>query len=254
MIQHSMVQEKEYFAFISYKREDEKWAKWLANELEHYHLPTTSNGKIMPKNLRPIFRDVDELSAGNLPEQIFHALSISKNLIVICSPRSAKSKWGNKEVEDFIKIKGGKVDNIYPFIIEGVPSSTIEDKECLPEKLRNLPDKDERLGGDINEQGGRNAAIVKIIAGMLGLGFDYLWQKNEREQRKRRNWLITAVIVAFLCISGIAYWMYCQNQQTQKANRKMMENQARAVAEKTSTLVDHRNSSTKRVRDSKIIR
>ena len=26
-----MEQNKEYFAFISYKREDEKWAKWLQN-------------------------------------------------------------------------------------------------------------------------------------------------------------------------------------------------------------------------------
>ena len=31
---------KKYFAFISYKREDVKWAKWLQNELEGYHLPT----------------------------------------------------------------------------------------------------------------------------------------------------------------------------------------------------------------------
>ena len=29
-----MVQGKEYYAFISYKREDEKWAKWLASERE----------------------------------------------------------------------------------------------------------------------------------------------------------------------------------------------------------------------------
>lgn len=27
---------KEYYAFISYKREDEKWAKWLQHKLEHY--------------------------------------------------------------------------------------------------------------------------------------------------------------------------------------------------------------------------
>ena len=26
-------------AFISYKREDEKWAKWLQEKLEHYKLP-----------------------------------------------------------------------------------------------------------------------------------------------------------------------------------------------------------------------
>lgn len=27
-------------AFISYKREDEAWAKWLQKKLEHYKLPT----------------------------------------------------------------------------------------------------------------------------------------------------------------------------------------------------------------------
>ena len=27
-------------ASISYKREDEKWAKWLQKKLEHYKLPT----------------------------------------------------------------------------------------------------------------------------------------------------------------------------------------------------------------------
>lgn len=233
-----MKQEKEYFAFISYKREDEKWAKWLATELEHYHLPTTLNGKELPKNLRPIFRDMDELSAGNLPEQIYHALSISKNLIVICSPHSTQSEWVNKEIEDFIKIKGGKAESIYPFIIEGVPFSKDANKECFPKKLRNLPDNEERLGGNINEQGGRNAAIVKIIAGMLGIGFDSLWQKYEREQRRRRNWIIAVAIFVFLCISGVAFFMYWQNQQTQKANWKMMENQARAVAEKANQLTD----------------
>lgn len=228
-----MAQNKEYFAFISYKREDEKWAKWLAEELEHYHLPTTLNGKELPKNLRPIFRDVDELCAGNLPEQIFHALSISKNLIVVCSPRSAKSEWVNKEIEDFIKIKGGKADNIYPFIIDGAPFSKDVDKECFPEKLRSLPEKEERLGGNINEQGGRNAAVVKIIAGILGIGFDSLWQKYEREKRKKLYWMAAFAIAAFLCISGIALWMYRQKMETQQANWMMMENQARMVAEKS---------------------
>lgn len=29
-----------YLAFISYKREDEQWAKWLQKKLEHYKLPS----------------------------------------------------------------------------------------------------------------------------------------------------------------------------------------------------------------------
>lgn len=201
--------DKEYFAFISYQRQDEEWAKWLADQLEHYHLPLILNGREdLPKNLRPIFRDIDELSAGNLPQQIHQALKSSKNLIVVCSPNSAKSPWVNKEVETFIGM--GKLDNIFPLIIDGVAFSKNKDEECLPEALLKLSDDKERLGANVREykdgpqrlckdcplprdgkddkkQGdisdkGPNAAVVKIIAGMLGLNFDTLWQRYEKEK------------------------------------------------------------------------
>ena len=78
-----MEQNKEYYAFISYKSEDAEWAIWLQHELEHYHLPTSFNGNDdVRQELRPVFRDIDELSAGNLPDQIKRALVNSQNLIV----------------------------------------------------------------------------------------------------------------------------------------------------------------------------
>lgn len=187
---------KRYFAFISYQRQDEEWAIWLAHELEHYRLPVTLNGREdLPKDLRPIFRDIDELSAGNLPRQIHNALEKSQNLIVICSPRSANSKWVNKEIEDFIKM--GKTEKIFPFIIEGCAFSGNLEDECFPSALLNLSKEEERLGGNINEKG-RDAAVVKIVAGMLNLGFDDLWNRYEREKaeeetkmREQRNHLLT---------------------------------------------------------------
>ncbi len=185
-----MEQLKEYFAFVSYKREDEEWAKWLAHELEHYHLPVTLNGRDdLPRELRPIFRDADELSAGNLPEQIHTALVNSKHLIVVCSPRAAKSEWVNKEIEEFINL--GKTDKIYPFIVDGIAMSNNIDEECFPPALKNIPKEEERLGGNVNERG-RDAAVIKIVAGMLNLGFDTLWNRYEREkaeeeQRKREE-------------------------------------------------------------------
>lgn len=176
---------KEYFAFISYQRLDEEWAIWLAHELEHYHFPVTLNGRAdLPKDLRPIFRDIDELSAGNLPKQIHQALENSKNLIVICSPNSAKSKWVNTEVEEFIHL--GRTDSIFPFIISGAPMSDEPEKECFPKALKNLSSDEERLGGNINEKG-RDAAVVKIIAGMLNLEFDILWQRYEREKAEEER-------------------------------------------------------------------
>lgn len=176
--------EKEYYAFISYKSEDVEWAIWLQHELEHYHLPASYNGRTdIRKELRPVFRDVDELAAGNLTEQIRHALENSQNLIVVCSPKAAASTWVNQEVETFIAF--GRTEHIYPFIVEGNSPG-----EFFPVALRNLPQNEERLGGDVRKNG-RDAAFVKVVAGMLGVSFDSLWQRYEREkaeiERKNRE-------------------------------------------------------------------
>ena len=35
-------QQYTYYAFISYQRKDEKWAKWLQRKLENYKLPVAN--------------------------------------------------------------------------------------------------------------------------------------------------------------------------------------------------------------------
>lgn len=204
-----MKQTKKYFAFISYKRKDEEWAKWFQNELENYHLPSVLNGRPdivnklpeqfrPPKGFRPVFRDYDELIAGNLPEQIYNALKDSLNLVVICSPQLAddeNAKWVNKEIADFIEIgKKEKVDNIrriFPFIVDGFPHDK-NGKECFPKLLREIPEAQERVGGNINEGGSvneinRERAFVKVLAGMLpeGISMDMLWNKYDEAKKQR---------------------------------------------------------------------
>ena len=179
-----MEQPKQYYAFISYKSEDVEWAIWLQHELEHYHLPASLNGRTdIRQELRPVFRDIDELAAGNLPEQIKRALENSQNLVVVCSPQAAASPWVNQEVETFISL--GRTDHIYPFIVEGNSP-----KEFFPPSLFALPKNEERLGGDASKQG-RDIAFVKVVAGMLGLGFGSLWNRYEKEkaeeERKQRE-------------------------------------------------------------------
>ena len=179
-----MERNKEYYAFISYKSEDVEWAIWLQHELEHYHLPASFNGRTdIRQELRPVFRDIDELSAGNLPVQIQQALENSQNLIVVCSPQAAASPWVNQEVETFISL--GRIDRVFPFIVEGNSP-----KDFFPPALLALPKNEERLGGDASKQG-RDIAFVKVVAGMLGLGFDSLWNRYEKEkaeeERKQRE-------------------------------------------------------------------
>ena len=191
-----MEQKKEYYAFISYKREDEKWAKWLQNKLEHYKFPTNLNGRTdLPKNIRPTFRDVTDLTPGLLAEEIDKALRSSEWLIVICSPRSAKSPWVCKEAQTFIDL--GRADKIIPFVIEGNPFSKDSSTECYPEALLNLTDGRELLAANINEMG-RDAAAIKVVARMFNMRFDTLWRRWERASQIRRR-----LVVGFLLLGVI---------------------------------------------------
>ena len=220
---------KQYYAFISYKRDDQKWAEWLQEKLEHYKLPTNLNGRSdLPKEIRPVFRDKSELAAGVLADEIQKALDNSKYLIVICSPHSAKSEWVNKEVQSFID--SGRTDKIIPFIIEGVPNSGNDETECFPQAIRELPAEDELLGVNINEMG-RDAAAVKVVAQMFGLRFDDLWQRHEREKKRRRHMItagITAFAIAVICVAG---WIWHQNVVLKQQRWQMLESQSKLVSE-----------------------
>ncbi len=177
----------EYFAFISYKREDEKWAKWLQKRIESYRLPTAlRKGTDLPNKIRPVFRDQSELSGGNLKAEIEKGLNGSKYLIVICSPRAAKSPWVSKEVQHFIN--QSREEFIIPFIIDGTPNASNPEDECFPEGLCQLTGEKEILGININEMG-RDAAAIKVIARMLDLRFDTLWQRYKRQEEKEKTLL-----------------------------------------------------------------
>ena len=103
-------------------------------------------------------------------EQVQKALEETNNLIVICSPHSAKSEAVNKEVETFIAL--GKEDHIFPFIVEGDKPG-----DCFPPALRHS-----KLGGDVNKDGGRDSAFIKVVAGMLKVSFPSLWNRYEIEK------------------------------------------------------------------------
>jgi len=216
-----MEQNKEYYAFISYKREDEKWAKWLQNKLEHYKFPTNLNGRTdLPKNIRPTFRDVTDSTPGFLEKVINNALLKSEWLIVICSPRSAKSPWVCKEAQTFIDL--GRADHIIPFIIEGIPFSNDVDTECYPDALLNLTGSKELLAANISE-GGRDFAAVKVVARMFDLNIVTLWQRWEREQRRKRwMWTGIALLVGLVGLVIAGYFIK-QNRTIENQNERLRE-------------------------------
>ena len=119
----SVVPRFRYRAFISYSHQDQAWAQWLHKALETYRVPrrlvgqTTAAG-VIPARLTPVLRDRDELpSAIDLNRKVEEALGQSANLIVICSPRAAASRWVNEEVLAFKRL--GRANRIFCLIVDG---------------------------------------------------------------------------------------------------------------------------------------
>ena len=213
-------------AFISYKREDEAWAKWLQKKIEHYKLPIEIRKKYpnveFSERPRHVFKDTTDLSGGVLAKAIKAGLDSSKFLIVICSPRAAKSEWVCKEVQEFID--SGREEYIIPFIIEGEPHAKNKENECFPSTLKSLAGERELLGININESG-RDAAAVKVAARMFELSFDSLWQRFKREEKKRKRSIITAFILAIIVLlSIIAYGAWMNRQISFERDRTNIAN------------------------------
>ena len=224
-------------AFISYKREDEAWAKWLQKKLQYYKLPVEICKK--HPNLefsecpRHVFKDTTDLSGGVLAKAIKAGLDSSKFLIVICSPRAAKSDWVCKEVQEFID--SGREEYIIPFIIEGEPHAKNKENECFPSTLKSLAGERELLGININENG-REAAAVKVAAQMFGLSFDSLWQRFKREEKKkRRNLIATFIMAIIILLSIIAYGIWANRRITEERDKANIANNQLFSANKRIT-------------------
>ena len=234
-----MDENKEYYAFISYKREDEKWAKWLQHKLEHYKFPTSLNGRTdLPKKIYPTFRDVTDMSPEPLEQAINKALNNSQWLIVVCSPRSAKSPWVCKEAQSFID--QGREDHIIPFIIDGIPFSNNQSTECFPESILNLRGSRELLAANIKDSLGRYAAVVKIVARMFNLNFESLWKRIEREKRRQHFVIYCIVLLMTVLFASVAKYIWNQNV----VKREMRINQSKNIAEKVNQLVEEGDAYT----------
>ena len=214
-----------YRAFLSYSHADEKWARWLMRRLESYRVPAGLVGTPgvdgpIPAKLGQVFRDRDELpSAGNLGSVINQALQDSGALVVICSPASAQSRWVNAEIQAFRALHGD--DRIFSFVVSGDPASREPDTASFPPALiepenAGGPER-EPLAADARKEGdGRERAFLKLVAGMLGVGFDDLAQR-EAQQRHRRMAMITIASMLGMAIAiGLAVTAYIARNDAER--------------------------------------
>ena len=194
-------QQFKYFAFISYNSRDTEWGKRVQKKLEHYRMPATlcRERGWERKPISPVFFAPTDIQPGGLTEELQERLKASRNLIVICSPNSAKSEWVGKEIEFFHQL--GRTKQIHFFIVDGVPHSGNLDTECFNPIVDTLG-LPEILGANIHEKIylwpwlNKERAYVQLVSKLLDVEFDAIWQRHKRQLiRNIIAWAIGALIV-----------------------------------------------------------
>jgi hypothetical protein len=212
-----------YAAFISYSHADHAAARWLHRGLEGYRLPKALVGRgtpygPAPRRLPPVFRDRDELPASaDLGENLRAALAESRFQIVLCSPRSARSKWVNEEILAFKRAHGEA--RTLAVIVDGEPYAG-DEHECFPPALRFRLGTDgelsdvpaEPIAADIRSgKDGKRLALLKLIAGITGLPLDALARRDAARRQRR----LVAITIASLGIAVVTIGLaiYAESQR-----------------------------------------
>ncbi len=244
----------EYRAFISYSHRDSTWASWLHKAIESYRPPKAVVGVVtergaVPRRLAPVFRDREELaSSTDLGAVISDALRRSACQIVICSPAAANSRWVNEEILAFKRL--GREDRIYCLIVAGEPNMADNPQraheECFPPALRFKLDAHGNLGTGRTEpiaadvrpgKDGRRNAKLKIIAGLLGLGFDALKRRDQQRHARRLLALACAASAGMVITTGLAGYALVQRSYAEQQTRRA-EAEAETARQTTRFLVD----------------
>lgn len=208
-----MEQNFKYFAFISYNSHDTKWGKRLQKRLEGYRMPATlckeHNWKSKP--IKPIFFAPTDIQPGGLSAELQERLRNSRNLIVIGSPYSASSEWVGKEIAYYHSI--GRSENIYYFIIDGIPHSGNPETECLHPIIEQLGIP-EILGVNIHEKVYRwpwlnkERAFIQLITKLLGIEYDSLWKRHRRLLIQK----LTAYTIGAMMVIAALFFTWTLNQ------------------------------------------
>ena len=199
-----------YFAFISHKSTDTKFALKMHRFIESYNLPTAVRKMTpAPKRLTPLCSYEIDFSANPLLDEMREKLRQSQYLILICSESLVKSgtKFVNYEIETFMQCRREEgVDplrRIIPIIVSGAFDSP--EHECCPEALKALGDN-RPIAVDRQKCKNDREVFLRAISGMLDIDFAVLENRDHKRQSVRR--MIAAGAAALALAAGICLGEY----------------------------------------------
>ncbi len=233
-----MQQTSKYFAFISFQSSDAREAVRLQHAIERYRLPAVlcKQDSSIPRRIKPLYCYLNDMHAGEeLMQELKSRMEQSRYLIVVCSPRAAKSAYINSGIDYFVSL--GRRDCIIPIIVDGIPYSNDPETECFPEALkRHFPKHSDPLqdhsilGINIHEAGigsrrkAYDRAMLMVVARILQLDFDGLLLRDQ--QRSRRKMILSILLVLVVFAALFVTWRLSQTVDVQVQVKEATEQNA----------------------------
>jgi len=174
-------------------------------------------------------------SSADLASTVQASLNDSQALIVICSPASAASRWVNEEIRQFKVL--GRSQRIFSLVVDGEPATG----ECFPPALRfevedgqvTSKPAHEPLAADVRPgMDDRTSAALKIIAGLLGVPYDHLRQR-ELIHRQRRLALIASAS-ALGCLAFATLALLALHARSEAERQRALAEQQSLTARRTA--------------------
>jgi hypothetical protein len=202
--------EYKFYAFVSHAEggEDERWARRLQRGLGKYRIPTDAVSELRREEYAAESGLPDLGAAEQTPERlrVARAAAVSPSisptnlarwLIVVCSPRGAKSERVERDTKDFAE--NGKEDYVIPFIIGGEPAGSKENR-CYP------PSMPADMSGISLSGADREEAFIRVAARLLRVNFSRLYQRRLRQRRRFLARALLAVCAVLALLSGLTAW------------------------------------------------
>ena len=231
-----------YTAFISYRhtQRDEAVAKKLHSLIENYSIPGELKKQLGIRKMGRVFRDQEELPLStDLGADIRAALEQSQWLIVLCSPSYLESRWCRAELDTFIAL--GRRDHILALLIDGEPENAFP-QPLLFETVNGKTVAVEPLAGDVRAPS-ESAALrklnnekLRLLAPMLGVGYDQL---RQRARRRKRRITFSVTAACFAVLAGLLGYTLKKNAEVRVQRDLALDNQMQLLIEQANISADN---------------
>ncbi len=211
-----------YSAFLSYCRGDEAVARRIHRKLEGYRLPRrlqAHNDAWDParRRLKPLFRDLDDMTAApDINTAVQDAMAASRFMVVLCTPKAAKSEWVGREIAMFRHLHGD--DLILAALVDGLPEEAFHPALLSREDGGGLL---QPLAADFREEGdGPRLALLKLVAVMAGVGLGELVQRDaQRRMWQMGMWALGTVAVLLVVLAAVVVTMNARENAARERAR-----------------------------------